>query len=71
MQRHERRANAHQFLLARTRAHTYVSHFLMQAVPRCAALLRDGRAYDRTVVEGSEFSACITIICSPSMALMR
>ena len=27
----------------------------MQAFPRCAALLRDGRACDRTVVEGSEF----------------
>jgi hypothetical protein len=27
----------------------------MQAFPRCAAFLRDGRACDRTVVEGSEF----------------
>jgi hypothetical protein len=27
----------------------------MQAFPRCAALLRDGRACERTVVEGSEF----------------
>jgi hypothetical protein len=27
----------------------------MQAFPRCDALLRDGRACDRTVVEGSEF----------------
>jgi hypothetical protein len=27
----------------------------MQAFPRCAALLRDGQACDRTVVEGSEF----------------
>jgi hypothetical protein len=26
----------------------------MQAFPRCAALLRDGRACDRTVVETSE-----------------
>jgi hypothetical protein len=27
----------------------------MHAFPRCAALLPDGRAYERTVVEGSEF----------------
>jgi hypothetical protein len=27
----------------------------MQAFPRCAAVLRDGRACERTVVEGSEF----------------
>jgi hypothetical protein len=27
----------------------------MRAFPRCAALLRDGRACERTVVEGSEF----------------
>jgi hypothetical protein len=42
--------------LSRARAHVRTCHhFLMHAFPRCAALLRDGRACERTVVEGSEF----------------
>ena len=40
------------------RAHVRTCHHsLMQAFPRCAAVLRDGRACQRTVVEGSEFCA--------------
>ena len=39
-----------------SRAHVRTCHhLLMQAVPRCAAVLRDGRSCDRTVVEDSEF----------------
>jgi hypothetical protein len=42
--------------LSRARAHVRACpHFLMEAFPRCAALLRDGRACERTVVEDSEF----------------
>jgi hypothetical protein len=43
-------------VLFASRAHVRTCHhFLMQAFARCAALLRDGRACERTVVEGSEF----------------
>jgi hypothetical protein len=49
-----RRAATRPLCLARAHVRT-CHHFRMQAFPRCAALLRDGRACERTVVEGSEF----------------
>ena len=42
--------------LTLARAHVCTCHhLLMQTVTRCAAVLRDGQACDRTVIEGSEF----------------
>ena len=42
--------------LTLARAHVRTCHhLLMQTVTRCAAVLRDGQACDRTVIEGSEF----------------